>query len=207
MAFTSFKNIGEVLKKYQLKVKRANFVRFSPLQVAPDILKSEILFSLEEGQYKHSETAICEQLIHPILRDLWRSHFLKEMLLWSHTQFAVNETLTGIPDYVFAQRTEYENEVLEAPVFLMVEAKKDNFDEAWGQCAAEMVAAQLVNSNKELTVYGVVTNGKVWEFAALKNNIFTKNKDYIDVKDLDKLYSALLSILEDCKNQFISVIS
>ena len=104
-------------------------------------------------------------------------------------------------------RTEYENEVLEAPVFLMVEAKKDNFDEAWGQCAAEMVAAQLVNSNKEVTVYGVVTNGKVWEFAALKNNIFTKNKDYIDVNDLDKLYSALLSILEDCKNQFISVIS
>jgi hypothetical protein len=204
MAFTSFKNIGEVLKKYQLKVKRINFVRFSPLQTAPDILKSEIVFSLEEGQYKHSEAAICEQLIHPVLRTLWRTHFLKEMLLWSHTQFSVNETLTGIPDYVFAQRTEYENELLEAPIFLMVEAKKDNFEEAWGQCAAEMVAAQKANDNVSIPIYGCVSNGKIWEFAQLNATHFIKNPDYFDILDLDKLYSVLYFMLLDTKNQWVS---
>ncbi len=64
-----------------------------------------------------------------------------------------------------------------------------------------MVAAQQANQNAELTVYGVVTNGKLWEFAKIKSNLFTKNEDYIDIADLDKLYSALYFILEDCKKQ------
>lgn len=64
-----------------------------------------------------------------------------------------------------------------------------------------MVAAQHANHNTEVTVYGVVTNGKLWEFAKLKATLFTKNKDYIDIADLDKLYSSLHCVLEDCKNQ------
>ena len=84
---------------------------------------------------------------------------------------------------------------------MAVEAKKDNFEEGWGQCAAEMEAAQQANQNTELTVYGVVTNGKLWEFAKLKTKMFTKNNDYIDIADLDKLYSALYLVLEDCKKQ------
>ena len=47
-----------------------------------------------------------------------------------------------------------------------------------------MVAAQQANQNAELTVYGVVTNGKLWEFAKIKSNLFTKNEDYIDIADL-----------------------
>ncbi len=202
MSFTQFKNIGEVLKKYQLKVKRSQFLQTLPLHTAPDSLKLDIQFSLKQGLYKHSEAAICEQLIHPVLRTLWKEHFVAEMLLWSHTQFSVNEILTGVPDYIFTQRTDYDSEVLEAPILFAVEAKKDNFEEAWGQCAAEMVAAQKANDTVLVPVYGCVTNGKIWEFAQLKATSFIKDPDYFDILELDKLYSALYAILYDCKKQF-----
>jgi hypothetical protein len=201
MAFTQFKFLKDVLKTYQLRFSKDNFIENNRQYPAPALLHNDIIFSLKQGLYKHSEAAICEQLIYPILKTLWIDGFLDDFLLWSHTSFTVDDTLTGTPDYVFAQRTQYDSESLEAPLLVAVEAKKDNFEEGWGQCAAEMVAAQQANQNPELTVYGVVTNGKLWEFAKLKTVIFTKNNDYIDIADLDRLYSALHFVLDDCKSQ------
>lgn len=201
MAFTQFKFLKDVLKTYQLRLSKDSFIDTSLDCPAPTALHTDINFSLKQGLYKHSEAAICEQLIYPILKTLWINGFLEEFLLWSHTSFTVDDTLMGIPDYVFAQRTQYDSESLEAPVFVAIEAKKDNFEEGWGQCAAEMVAAQQANQNTELSVYGVVTNGRLWEFAKLKASLFTKNNDYIDIVDLDQLYAALHYVLDDCKNQ------
>ncbi len=200
MPFTQFKFLKDVLKNYQLLLRKDNFIDTTVHHTAPKVLHNDIIFSLQQGLYKHSEAAICEQFIYPILKAAWIDGFLEELLLWSHTSFSVNETLSGIPDYIFTQRTQYDSESLEAPILVAVEAKKDNFEEGWGQCAAEMVAAQIANENKNLVIYGVVTNGKLWEFARLKEKDFTKNVSYIDVADLDKLYSALHFILEDCKN-------
>jgi hypothetical protein len=207
MAFTQFKFLKDVLKAYQLKLSKKNFIEKTPNCPAPESLHNDINFSLNQGLYKHSEAAICEQLIYPILKTLWINGFLEDMLLWSHTSFTADDTLTGVPDYVFAQRTEYDSESLEPPVLVAIEAKKDNFEEGWGQCAAEMVAAQQANAQTEFIVYGVVTNGKLWEFAKLKANVFSKNKDYIDIIDLDELYSTLYSILEDCKNQLTPIVA
>jgi len=56
----------------------------------------------------------------------------------------------------------------------MVEAKRNDFEQGWGQCLAEFVAADRLNSHS-LAVYGIVTDGKPWEFGRLHNQIFTKN--------------------------------
>jgi hypothetical protein len=79
-----------------------------------------------------------------------------------------------------------------------IEAKKDNFEEGWGQCGAEMVAALKANeAGGPHRVYGVVSNGDKWEFAYLENQVYTKNIEYMDVLDLDKLYSALYFVLSN----------
>ena len=85
MAFTQFKSIGEVAKKYHIYIKSENFVQTTPIYNTPELLQKEIKISLQLGMYKHSEAAICEQLIHPVLRSLWLNSFLDELLLWSHT--------------------------------------------------------------------------------------------------------------------------
>lgn len=79
---------------------------------------------------------------------------------------------------------------------MTIEAKKDNFEEGWGQCAAETVAASKANEDTlQRKVYGIVSNGDKWEFAYLENQTFVKNIIPFDVLDLDKLYNALFFIL------------
>jgi hypothetical protein len=202
MAFTEFKNSGQVLRQYDIRLQRKNFLIFSNTYQTPTRLIEDIQFTLNYVNYDVSEFAICESIIYPILLQVWKP-FLDTFALHSHRTWQVNDSFSGIPDYLISAISKYGETIVGIPVLVAIEAKKDNFEEGWGQCAAEMVAAQIVNPNKDTTVYGVVTNGKLWEFASLKEKIFTKNKDYIDVTDLDKLYAALLFILEDCKNQFV----
>ena len=97
MAFTQFKFLKDVLKTYQLHLSKDNFIQNNLPHPAPALLHNDIDFSLKQGLYKHSEAAICEQLIYPILKTLWIEGFLDELLLWSHTSFIVDDTLTGTP--------------------------------------------------------------------------------------------------------------
>jgi hypothetical protein len=39
-----------------------------------------------------------------------------------------------------------------------------NFNEGWAQILSEMIAAQIVNENQSLDIYGVVSTGSFWEF-------------------------------------------
>ena len=70
---------------------------------------------------------------------------------------------------------------IEAPVFVLVEAKKSDLKMGLGQCAAEMVAAQRFNQNKGQIIpyiYGCISNGTQWRFLKLDNHVLT-----IDLND------------------------
>ncbi|MFM6530833.1 MAG: hypothetical protein ACKPIB_21505, partial [Dolichospermum sp.] len=72
-----------------------------------------------------------------------------------------------------------------------VEAKKDNFEEGWGQCLAELIAAQKLNNQPEQLLYGIVSNGKIWEFGQLREQDFIKNIQEYSISNLDKLFAGL----------------
>jgi hypothetical protein len=206
MAFTHFKSLGDVLQKYDITLQEDNFLpeKFDK-KIDLAILESEIKLSLNELAYDISEAAICETLIFPILRENWKA-VKDDFLLWSHTTITADEELTGIPDYLFAKKTKFGRAVVGTPICITVEAKKDNFDEGWGQCAAEMVASQKLNlqANKEqenIEVYGLVTNGEFWEFSKLDRQIFTKNKTIYSIFELRNLYLSIETVLNNCKNQ------
>jgi hypothetical protein len=205
MAFTTFKSIGEVIRVYKLSVRTEDFVKTTPIYIASEVLQKEIQFSLREGFYRQSDEAVCEQLIYPVLRSVWLNSFLDELLLWSHTEFEVTDVFSVTPDYVFSERSlQYGTEALEKPVVIVTQAKKDNFQDEWAQCLAEMVAAQMLNNNPQLTIYGIVTNGIQWELGKLKDKILSKDYNVnltLTIADLDKLYTALYYILTDCKRQ------
>lgn len=82
----------------------------------------------------------------------------------------------------------------------MVEAKKDDFTGGWAQCGLEMYMMQQTNNNDELPVYGIVSNGKTWEISKLVSTQFTSYKPRFDIEELDTLYSALISLLENYKS-------
>jgi hypothetical protein len=58
----------------------------------------------------------------------------------------------------------------------LVEAKKSDLGSGLAQCIAEMEAAIIFNEkegNKIPTISGVVTDGALWQFLSLKDNIAT----------------------------------
>jgi hypothetical protein len=71
---------------------------------------------------------------------------------------------------------------------VIAEAKQNDFGRGWGQCLAEMIAAQRLNSNEKLAVYGIVTDGEVWQFGMLIEAVFTKNIARVSIDRLEEVY-------------------
>ena len=55
-------------------------------------------------------------------------------------------------------------------------------------CLAEMLASQKINRDDMLPVYGIVTDGEVWQFGRLVKDVFTKNRTRFPVDNIDRLF-------------------
>jgi len=201
MSYNKYKSITDVLQEFPLTYTEKNFIQSIPIETDP-YFKNRLDFILAEGVVFNSEYAICESIIHPILVELWRK-YADKLLLWSHQPLNYDENLSGIPDYMVAQRSSRGKIILEQPYLIIVEAKKDNFEEGWGQCLAELVAAQKMNSNQNSRLFGIVSNGKLWEFAVLQEMEFIKNVKYYVLEDLQALMEALNFIFSNSFQQVI----
>jgi hypothetical protein len=199
--FASYKNMGMVLKKFQITYREENYVVVTPVTFS-DYFQSELNLVRTELVTDNSEYAVCENLIYPLLKEIWKLH-KEQLMLWSHEPLKYDEDLSGVPDYLIAQKSPLGKLVFEQPYLMVVEAKKDNFTEGWGQCLAELVAAQKLNGNhSEQTLFGIVSNGEIWEFGKLVGQQFTKNSELYVLKELDKLGGVLNYLLEQCRLQF-----
>ena len=197
MAFSNYKSISAVIKKFQIKYVQSNFM----LEVefpAKESFKEELDLLFTDGVIDNSEDAICENLIYPVLKEVWKPYRSK-LTLWSHEALAYDEDLSGIPDYTVTQRNSLSTIVFDKPYFLMVEAKQDKFEEGWGQCLAEMIAIQRINDDFVSDVFGIVSNGKIWQFGKLVGDVFTRNKNLYMIQDLDKLFAAVNYIFQQCE--------
>jgi hypothetical protein len=201
MAFTEYKNLAAVLKDFSLHYQEQILEHDAALK-APASLAADITFNLTELAYDSSEAMICETLIFPILKAAWKP-FIQELMLWSHQTMELNSKLSGIPDYLFAKKSSLGKVVMDKPFVAIVEAKKDDFSAGWGQCAAEMYTAVQLNENAAIQVFGIVSNGKFWEFASLRQGVFVKYQQSGDVYKLDELFSLLSAILLCCKLQIM----
>ncbi|MFA7239998.1 MAG: hypothetical protein WC091_07790 [Sulfuricellaceae bacterium] len=199
MAFTEYKNLAAVLKEFSLHYQEKSLAYDATLY-APANLVAEITFNLTELAYDSSEAIICETLIFPILKAAWKP-FIHELMLWSHQAIELNSKLSGVPDYLFAKKSALGKIVMDKPFVAVVEAKKDDFSAGWGQCSAEMYAAAQLNDNVDIQIFGIVSNGKFWEFAGLQHGVFYKYRQSGDVYKLDELFSMLSAILLNCQLQ------
>jgi hypothetical protein len=189
MAFTIFKSIATVLEYYPITYQESIIIHPKNAEYSP-YFADRLNLAITEGIVFNSEYAICENIISPILTEIWQI-YRNQCLLWSHQPLTFDETLNGVPDYIVAKRSTRGKILLEKPFLMVVEAKKDNFEEGWGQCLAELIAVQKINQSSEDKLFGIVTNGKLWEFAQLHNNIFTKNSTAYLLDNLPTLMAAV----------------
>ena len=79
---------------------------------------------------------------------------------------------------------------------MLVEAKKNDFEMGWGQCLAELVAAQKINADADFPVYGIVTDGDRWQFGRLVNATFTEEPMSFLLQDLPALFGAIDAVFK-----------
>jgi len=144
-----------------------------------------------------SEKARSEFLIAPVLLEV-HEYLHGGINIYSGIRFDVSpeEGLQGICDFIVSKSAP--TPIVQAPLLLVVEAKKDNLDKGLGQCAGEMVAAQRFNQTKNISdnsIYGCVTNGELWQFLSLQEKIISIDPHRLYIENIDKIFGMLIKIL------------
>ena len=197
MAYSDFK-LSNLIKQFDLSINE-NLDLFTNIL---DVEYSEHLkFCLQENVALavdiNTEKARSELIIAPILLEV-RRQMNYQIALFSGTEFNVapDQGLNGICDFLISLSPE--RLFINAPVITLVEAKKEDIKAGFGQCAAEMLAAQLFNSregNSLTTIYGVVTSGTVWRFLKLQNKtIYVDTIEYY-INQIAKILGIFVTIM------------
>ena len=178
------------IEKQYLPSYFADYKEFPASALLRETLRDNVSFALAQG----SEKARSEFIIAPVLAEI-RKIAKGEISLFSGIKFDVDKSrrLDGVCDFLIS-RSSYQS-ILEAPVVVGVEAKRQDFEKGMTQCIAEMIAARIFNErrNKPIKyIYGCVTIGNAWQFLALK-----ADKAIIDttIYDVNEDLARILGIL------------
>jgi hypothetical protein len=197
MAYNNF-TLESVKHQFGLSLSVAPFCQDLPVATP----STTFLAIFEEwfplAQTAKSEKAKSELLVSPVLLEV-RKLVNKSVELFSGEEFSVDRELglNGFCDFLLSKSvTPY---IIEAPIVMLVEAKKGELDVGLGQCVAEMVAAQLFNKNEgqEIPViYGCVTSGKLWQFLKLVGNAVTIDANEYQITPVERILGILKWMVE-----------
>ena len=194
MAFSEYKDIGQVQIEFNIKLKDERFV-FAEAVPPPEIFLHEFDFTRENLPVFTSDGARTEAIIFPILREVYKDYSDK-FVLWIQKSFTYNAKLNGTPDYLIATKSPLGKTVLAKPLLGVVEAKKNDFEVGWAQCLAELVAIQKLNDDEETSLYGIVTDGERWQFGKFQQTLLTRQISGFTIDDLPQLFGALHFIFQ-----------
>ena len=146
----------------------------------------------------NTEKAKSEMIVANVLLEL-REHFERRISLFSGIDFNVDDKteLTGVCDFLVSLSPVQFH--LEAPIIILVEAKKDDLTVGFGQCVAEMVAAQRFNAergNDIRCIYGAATSGIVWQFLKLEGQALYIDSTVYVIGQCGKILGILASMVE-----------
>ncbi|UBF26260.1 hypothetical protein K9N68_32935 [Kovacikia minuta CCNUW1] len=198
MAYSDF-TLRKVSQDFHLTLMQGAFLpKTQPITPSPyltQFLETSLPLAIALG----TEKARSGMLICPILIEV-RELLNQQVSLFSGTDFTVDPSLglSGICDFVISRSPE--QILIEAPVAVIVEAKKDDLNAGLGQCIAEMVAAQKFNqqqNNSIGVIYGSVTTGSLWRFIKLENQMVTIDLTEYSVPPIDKILGILTGLVSD----------
>jgi hypothetical protein len=196
MAYNTF-TLEQLKRDFALAVVEATEV-FA--RVPPATVSAQLRDALAEGAPLafaiSTEKARSEMIIAPILMEVRRQR-PGAVGLFSGTEFTVDPArgLSGFCDFLLSRSPE--QLAIEAPVVAIVEAKNENIRGGVPQCIAEMVAAQLFNSDHGRPaerVYGAVTTGSNWLFMALEGQRVTIDLTEYFLPDIDRIVGILVAM-------------
>jgi hypothetical protein len=189
MAYSDF-TLEKVQKSFDLTISEDLDLFANVPELQPSILLAEFLGENAQLALKiNTEKARSEMIIAPILLD-FRKQTSSKISLFSGVDFNIDfqQGLNGTCDYIISNSSE--QLFVKSPVIVLVEAKKENIVGGLGQCAAEMLAAQIFNEregNKIPIILGAVTSGNVWRFLQLEAQQLRVDATEYYLKDVNKI--------------------
>jgi len=194
MAYSDF-TLSRVREVFGLVLEEPKSLFLNLVPTSPsDYLKMTLDENLVLVTAINTEKARSELVIAPVLLEV-RRQLNYQIGSFSGTEFNIDpiQGLTGYCDYILsAIKDSYE---VRSPVLMLVEAKNENIKAGLGQCAAEMIAAQQVNTKAGLVkqlVYGCVTTGTDWKFLELcDRTLKIDQRDYF-INEVSLLLTILL---------------
>jgi hypothetical protein len=192
MAYNTF-TLETVTRQFKLNLSTAPFCQNLSVATPSDSFTAIFDEWLPIAQQAKSEKAKSELLVSPVLLEI-RKLTQQSISLFSGEDFTVDrdQGLNGFCDFLLSRSaTPF---IIEAPVVMLVEAKKGELDLGLGQCIAEMIAAQLFNERdvKPIeTIYGCVTSGKAWQFLKLEGKTVTIDVNEYSIIPVDRILGIL----------------
>lgn len=146
----------------------------------------------------NTEKARSELIVADVLVEL-REKFENRISFFSGIDFNVDSEngLTGVCDFLVSLSPAQLH--LEAPIIILVEAKKEDLTVGLGQCVAEMLAAQRFNTNRNNEIpriYGATTSGTDWRFLKLEGQNLHIDIEPYQIVQCDKILGILSSMVE-----------
>ena len=184
MSYSDF-SLSNVKKMFGLTEK--TIVLFNELGdiEASNWLKETLEISLQLALSSSSEKARSEFIVAPILLEIEKRNKDK-FTIFSGERLDVDEDkgLKGECDFILSKGPI--STTISAPIFSLIEARKNDIKEGLGQCIAQMLGAKIFNQNEKNEIdiiYGCVTTGEDWQFMRLEDNIiFMDNRRYYITK-------------------------
>ncbi|KHG39311.1 MAG: hypothetical protein HEQ20_28400 [Aphanizomenon flos-aquae KM1D3_PB] len=195
MSYSDF-TLENVKKNLHLNISSRDniFSEVAPLPVS-EYLQETLAYNVPIALASNTEKSRFEMIITPILLELTKK-FANQISLFSGVEFNIepSQGLNGNCDFLISRSPEFL--LINTPVIIIVEAKKENIKGGLGQCIAEMYAARLFNEREEnqiTEIYGVVTTGEIWKFLRLSGELVQIDLAEYFLNDLNKILGILSS--------------
>jgi hypothetical protein len=175
-------------------VQHPNLFSSVPPHVASELLHAVLKRNLPLVFGKGTEKARSELLIAQVLVEV-REILEQRIAVFSGVAFNVDKKLGlhGYCDFLISQDPLLIE--VQAPVIMLVEAKREDLAGGIAQCIAEMVAAQRFNQARGQArekIFGVVSSGTDWRFLQLEGTIATLDLREYTISELEAILGILV---------------
>lgn len=200
MPYSDFKTLGQIHKQLGISIKDANelYTHIDSIELTPWFIET-MKMAYPKAVRINTESARQSLIVNHVLMEL-DQHI--DISFFLHNTFNVDSSkgLTGNPDGLISKS---DNQLyITSPVVVLVEAKKSDLSSGLAQCIAEMEAARMFNEQEGdpvSPIYGVVTDGVLWQFLALENSIAIIDSFLYHFEDGGKIVGILKYLIDNCQ--------
>jgi hypothetical protein len=196
MAYSNY-TLADLSEKFGIQNKQEESLFHDIKPVEPSAWLKDSLRKAKSLPVR-SEKARSEAIVFPILTEL-TEHNEHRIIFYSGENLDADKKnkLNGECDFIISKNIG--SYTLNIPIFALVEAKKNDFDEGIPQCAAQMLGARVYNKKmKQPTevIYGCVTTAEQWLFMKLEGDVIQVDTEKYGLQSPDIILGILQHIVE-----------